>query len=472
MDSTVKLPIDFVEYTSRLLGEDEFGLLSEAIAGASPVSLRLNRMKWRGNDISSSSKVPWAADGFYLDSRPTYTFDPLFHAGAYYVQEASSMFIEHILKTYVDGPVTMLDLCASPGGKSTSSVSVLPHGSVLVSNEINRQRANVLGENMIKWGYPNVVVTNNAPADFSSFENLFDVVLADVPCSGEGMFRKDAQSIEEWSVSNVNMCGERQRSIIEDVWPAIKPGGLLIYSTCTYNTVEDEENIKWIVEELGAEVLDVPVDPEWGISGNMLSESAFPVFRFFPHRTKGEGFFACVMRKCDDGSFSPRSEKKKNKDKRREKNVGRESFPAEMKSWIKDNADYKFICNDGVVFAYPSYCADFMEGLRTKLKVVHAGIVLAASKGKNFQPCHSLAMSNVLADGAFVVAEIGYEDAISYLRTESVVLDSGIPKGYVLLKYKGVPLGFVKNVGGRANNLYPQEWRIRSGYMPENIVCL
>lgn len=472
MNSTVQLPIEFVEYTSRLLGEDDFGLLSRAIAGSPPVSLRLNPMKWRGNDIPAASKVPWAADGFYLDSRPTYTFDPLFHAGVYYVQEASSMFIEHILKTYVAGPVNMLDLCASPGGKSTSSISVLPYGSVLVSNEINHQRANVLAENVIKWGYPNVVVTNNAPADFSSFENLFDVVLADVPCSGEGMFRKDAQSIEEWSISNVNMCGERQRCIIEDVWPAIKPGGLLIYSTCTYNTIEDEGNIRWIVEKLGAEVLDVPIEPEWRISGNMLGGSAFPVFRFFPHRTKGEGFFACVMRKCDDFNFSSRGGNKKNTKRKRERNARRESFSADMKSWIRDSADYKFTSNDGVVLAYPSHCAEFMDDLRAKLKVIHAGIVLAVSKGRNFQPCHSLAMSNALAEDAFVVVEISYEDAISYLRTESIVLDGKVPKGYVLLKYKGVPLGFVKNIGGRANNLYPQEWRIRSGYMPENIVCL
>ncbi len=382
------------------------------------------------------------------------------------------MFVEQVLRQHVTKPVVMLDLCAAPGGKSTHARSVLPEGSLLVANEVIRNRSQILAENLTKWGHPDVVVTNNDPADFSALPSFFDVILTDVPCSGEGMFRKDSVAVEEWSPENVEICWQRQRRIIADVWPSLKPGGILIYSTCTYNTKEDEENVRWIQQEFGAESLAVDIREEWNITGNLLCGESASVYHFFPHKTKGEGFFACVMRKCDDGSFSPRSEKKKNKDKKREKNVGRESFPAEMKSWIKDNADYKFICNDGVVFAYPSYCADFMEGLRTKLKVVHAGIVLAASKGKNFQPCHSLAMSNVLADDAFVVAEIGYEDAISYLRTESVVLDSAIPKGYVLLKYKGVPLGFVKNVGGRANNLYPQEWRIRSGYMPENIVCL
>lgn len=472
MDSSVHLPKDFEDYTSRLLGEEEYSLLKTAISEPSPASFRLNGMKWKGALPSVSGRVPWTMNGYYMDERPTYTFDPLFHAGAYYVQEASSMFIEHILRTYIDSPVRMLDLCASPGGKSTSAVSVLPCGSLLVSNEINRQRANILAENMIKWGAPNVVVTNNAPDDFSCLEGFFDVVLTDVPCSGEGMFRKDPQSISEWSEANVKMCSERQRNILRGIWDSLKPGGLLIYSTCTYNTLEDEENVKWISEELGAEILNVPIEAEWGISGNKLAGSNFPVFRFFPHKTKGEGFFACVMRKSCDEELTAGCGRRNAKDKKRRKNGKKEFVPADVKLWIADNDGYSFECNDGECVAYPSYCAEDMKMLKSKLKVVHAGIRLAVAKGGKFLPCHSLAMSNALSHDAFCEAEIGYETAISYLRTESVVLDGTLPKGYVLLKYKGVSLGFVKNLGGRANNLYPQEWRIRSGYMPENIVCL
>lgn len=472
MNNSVQLPVDFVEYTRRLLGETEFGKLAEAIEGPSPVSLRLNPMKWRREIPAEFVKVPWTDYGFYLDVRPNYTFDPLFHAGAYYVQEASSMFIELILKTYVDCPVKMLDLCASPGGKSTSAISVLPGGSVLVSNEINRQRANVLAENMIKWGYPNVLVTNNAPEDFASIENYFDVVLTDVPCSGEGMFRKDAQSIGEWSTSNVRMCSERQRSIIREIWNALKPGGLLIYSTCTYNSLEDEENIRWISDELGADVLEVPVNSEWGIAGNVLADEKFPVYRFFPHRIKGEGFFACVMRKRDDEICSGIGERRKNKDRKRDKGGRNVSVPTEVRTWITCPEEYTFECRDGECFACPSFCADTVAFMRTKLRVLHAGVKLAVTKGGKLQPCHSLAMSDVLDLDAFCKAEIEYADAISYLRAESIVLDSTVPKGYVLLVYKGVPLGFVKNLGGRANNLYPQEWRIRSGYKPENLVCL
>lgn len=254
----MELPSSFTDYTRALLGVEEYEKLAAALEGEQPVSIRLNEDKLPESSFSlfrsSLEHVPWSAAGYYLDKRLTFTFDPLFHAGCYYVQEASSMFVEQALRRYVgEGPVVMLDLCAAPGGKSTHARSVLPAGSLLVANEVIRNRSQVLAENLTKWGHSGVVVTNNDPADFSSLTDFFDVILTDVPCSGEGMFRKDPVAVSEWSGENVEICWQRQRRIVTDIWPCLKPGGILIYSTCTYNTKENEENIRWIRDEFGAE---------------------------------------------------------------------------------------------------------------------------------------------------------------------------------------------------------------------------
>ena len=252
----MKLPASFIDYTRALLGDEEYDKLAVALQQEPPVSIRLNQLKI---NHSLSDKVPWSSEGFYLEERLTFTFDPLFHAGCYYVQEASSMFVEQVLRQYITGPVKMLDLCAAPGGKSTHARSILPEGSLLVANEVIRNRSQILAENLTKWGHPDVVVTNNDPADFSALLSFFDVILTDVPCSGEGMFRKDPVAVEEWSPENVEICWQRQRRIIADIWDALKPGGILIYSTCTFNTKEDEENARWIQQEYGGEPLTVQV---------------------------------------------------------------------------------------------------------------------------------------------------------------------------------------------------------------------
>ena len=300
----MNLPSDFSQRTHELLGDNDYRQLEDALQDEAPVSIRVNSAKC--DREVKGERVPWSANGIYLAERPTFTFDPLFHAGCYYVQEASSMFVEQVLKTYVSSPVVMLDLCAAPGGKSTAARAVLPDGSLLVANEVMRNRVQILAENLIKWGNTEVVVTNNDPSDFAALPGMFDVVLTDVPCSGEGMFRKDAVAVEEWSADNVQICRQRQRRILADVWTALKPGGLLIYSTCTYNREEDEDNVAWIARELGAEVLEVPVRPEWNITGN-LTEADFPVYRFLPHKTKGEGFFLAVLRKDTEGGEEERT---------------------------------------------------------------------------------------------------------------------------------------------------------------------
>lgn len=442
------LPIDFLSRMRNLLGNDEAQALFDAIQKPSPVSIRLNPNKSDNLQLSALNsqlnQVPWSKDGRYLEERLTFTFDPLFHAGVYYVQEASSMFLEQAVKAVVQAPVLALDLCAAPGGKSTHLRSLLPEGSLLVANEVIRNRSQILAENLTKWGHPDVMVTNNDPADFDQAGVQFDFILADVPCSGEGMFRKDEGAINEWSPANVEICRQRQRRIIADIWPCLKPNGILVYSTCTFNTKENEENIDWIISELGAQTVSLNVPADWGITGNLAGTDS-DVYRFLPHKVKGEGFFMAVLRK--NNSTEELSASRKSSDKRKRGPVD--------ENIIK-----------------PSVYHPEQEALNAKLRILKAGISLGTAKGKDFVPSHDLAMTDIEQRNAYPKAEITYHQAISYLRREAIVLDSLHPRGYVLLTYKNIPLGFVKNLGNRANNLYPQEWRIKSGYLPQEVRAL
>lgn len=531
----MNLPASFIESTRALLGNEEYEKLANALQQEPPVSIRLNLCKLRvesgelgincttphsHSPLSTINSqllpVPWSTEGYYLEERLTFTFDPLFHAGCYYVQEASSMFVEQALRQYVSGPVVMLDLCAAPGGKSTHARSVLPEGSLLVANEVIRNRSQILAENLTKWGHPDVVVTNNDPADFSSLSSFFDVILTDVPCSGEGMFRKDPVAIDEWSPENVEICWQRQRRIIADIWPALKPGGILIYSTCTYNAKEDEENVCWIQREFGAEPLSLDVLDEWNITGNLLSGNAeenekaesiresesigesetsrslksttekAPVYHFFPHKTKGEGFFLAVLRKPGTDADTPSvytepSFSRVKASKKKDKKGGVSSSPvskenlAMAKSWLNDESSerYLLLVEGTEIQAFPQQYIDELDAMKQNLKIVSAGVRVGEVKGKDLIPNHALSMStSLLRQGIFATEDVSYEQAIAYLRKEAIVLPTTAPRGYVLLTYRNIPLGFVKNIGNRANNLYLQEWRIRSGYLPEEIKTL
>ncbi len=482
----MQLPASFIAQTCPLLGQKAFDSLVEALLQEPPVSIRLNRRRTLPESEILQAPVPWCADGYYIADRPTFTFDPLFHAGCYYVQEASSMFVEQALRKYVDRPVVMLDLCAAPGGKSTHARSLLPEGSLLVANEVIRNRSQILAENLTKWGHPDVVVTNNDPADFAGLGTFFDVILTDVPCSGEGMFRKDPVAIDEWSPENVDVCWQRQRRILTDIWPCLRPGGLLIYSTCTYNIKEDEENVRWMQQEFGAEPLPVDIPAEWGITGSLLSASndsvadnasdtELPVYRFLPHRTRGEGFFLAVLRKpetaeTDEPYYASTSRKPSKKN-------GAKSAPPVSKEalstacqWLLAPDAFDLQAEGTLITAIPHEHTDRVTALRQSLRVIQAGVELAEVKGKDLIPAHALAMSQSLRRECFPTEEIAYEQAIAYLRKESIVLSADAPRGYVLLTYRDIPLGFVKNIGNRANNLYPQEWRIRSGYLPEKLL--
>lgn len=461
----MNLPGDFISAMRQLLGDEEYILFENALEEEPPVSVRLNpRLTAVGME---GEQVPWCEAGRYLPQRPSFTLDPLFHAGAYYVQEASSMFLEQVMRRYVcDGPVAMLDLCAAPGGKSTHARSLLPEGSLLVCNEVMKNRAQVLAENMTKWGHPDVVVTHSDPADLGRFTHLFDVVLTDVPCSGEGMFRKDAGAVDDWSIGNVELCRQRGRRILADVWPALKPGGLLIYSTCTYNTAEDEECVQWICSELGADVLPVDVPSQWGISGNRLSGADFPVCRFLPHLTRGEGLFMAVVRKrkCLE-ELRPKVAfgKGRSKSAGKEKGavVSREQ-QERLREWLSDaGMSYVLLPQDTRILAFPERWVPLLHQLKGSLHLLQAGVALAEVKGRDLVPCHALAMSSLLRRGAFPEAGLDESQALAYLRREALSLSEDTPAGFVLLTYRNVPLGFVKNLGHRSNNLYPQEWRIR-----------
>ena len=450
------LPTDFAARTRALLGE-EYNLLEAALRTDSPVSIRINRQKL--GDARMEDSVAWCDAGFYLRERPSFTFDPLFHAGGYYVQEASSMFLEQAIRSFVSGPVRCLDLCAAPGGKSTHLLSLLPEGSLLVSNEVIRSRSNILAENLTKWGNPNSIVTNNDPEEIGHLRHMFDVILTDVPCSGEGMFRKDADSMGEWSVANVELCAARQRRIIHDIWDALKPGGLLIYSTCTYNTEENEDNIHYIQEELGAEVLAIPVKEEWQVSGPLHFNN--PVYRFFPHKTRGEGFFLAILRKAPGEVEEPRMKGKDKKGKSKPSTI-----PSTINEWIENPGDFRIEICGTTLQAIPAAHYDLWQMLSSRLRIISSGICLGELKGKDVVPSPALALSTSLNKSAFPRVDVSWEDAIRYLRKETLTLPPDTPRGYALVCYRGLPLGFAKHLGNRANNLYPQEWKIRSSHLP------
>lgn len=391
---TVSLPEDFITYTRELFGEDLWQQYLCSFDEMPPVSIRLNPFKaiygeQPFKDLKSAD-VSWCRNAYFLKERPQFTLDPLLHAGAYYVQEASSMYLDEVLREVgIDNVTSALDLCAAPGGKSTLLRAALPDDALLFSNEPDRRRANILMENMQKQGHPHVTVTNNYPRDYKKSALQFDLIVTDVPCSGEGMFRKDPATISEWSIANVLKCQELQRSIIEDIWPCLKPGGVLIYSTCTFNRREDEDNVEWIQQTFDAEVI---------VEGK----------HFVPGREMGEGFFIAALKKRDDAE---------------------------------------------VVTGKPNIKA---------LRILSDGNPQPAIKGKSVIPAHAEALLTTTPADKYPRVELSKEDALRYLHHEALVLPAETPRGIVVVTYKNLPLGFVKNIGNRANNLYPQEWRIHA----------
>lgn len=461
-----ELPAAFISALRSQFGDADAERMVAAIGDEPVASVRFNPRKPHAS-IAAAEPVPWATDAWYLGSRPTFTFDPLFHAGCYYVQEASSMFLEQALRQQVlaTSPHAVLDLCAAPGGKSTLLRSLLPDDCLLVSNEIMGNRAQILKENMLKWGHPACVVTNDAPMAFSALPNLFDLIVADVPCSGEGMFRKDDTAVSEWSPENVEVCCRRSRAILADCWAALKPGGWLVYSTCTFNVHEDEETVAWIARELGADVVPLTVPAEWGIGGCCpYGGEPLPVYHFLPGRARGEGFFLALLRKHDGDVACVRNN---NKDRKgRERGAKALAVPAEWKQTLAQADDFQWNNDGATISTVPTCVADDVSLIAKHAHVLSSGVAVAELKGRNWVPAPSLAFSTALRTDAFPRAGLSYADALAYLRKETVTLPADVARGPAVVTYRDVPLGFVKNLGNRANNLFPADWRIRTTHLP------
>lgn len=353
-------------------------------------------------------------------------------------------------------PLRALDLCAAPGGKSTLLVDLLPEGSTLVSNELIRSRAQILAENIQKWGGVHSVVTSTEPQRLGRLREQFEFILVDAPCSGEGMFRKEEEARRQWTPGLVESCAHQQREILDDIWPALAPGGLMVYSTCTFNRQEDEDMLTYLVEELGAEPVALPDLPE-PITPSPLS--SYPCYRMMPHRLRGEGLFMAVVRKPDAEVGSARTKSARSKSKPNPK------LPQEVLRWLSPElrADVSLqSLPDGTLTAIPSALYPIVEALQgAKIPILTSGIPLAEVKGRDFLPLPALALSVGLDDEAFPRTELTQEEAIRYLAREAVMLSADTPRGLVLVTYEGYPLGFAKHLGNRTNNLYPQAWRIR-----------
>lgn len=421
-----------------------------------PASVSVRRNPFKDNAAIAGDPVPWSPYGVMLSERPVFTLDPLFHAGTYYVQDSSSMFVGHVFRNLISGmklpegrPLRVLDLCAAPGGKTTDLAASLREicgdEFLLVSNEVMKARVKVLADNVALWGDPNVVVTSDDPRAFAALPGFFDVIVADVPCSGEGMFRKDEEAQEQWSEDNVALCVARQRRIMADVWPSLASGGLVIYSTCTFNRYENDGNVRWIAEELGAE--PVPMrDLADDMPGLIRTEYGYSLV---PGFVKGEGQYCSALTKSAD-----------------EGRRYRPSAPARKAAQVPSGLDRMFDrpvrmkMRGDMVIAVPEHLDQDINVLEASLHVIASGCAAGTVKGRDFIPDADLALSIMLSDEAFESVELDKDTALAFLHRDAIVLpDAG--RGYILIKYNGTALGFVKNIGSRCNNLHPQSRRIR-----------
>ncbi len=445
-------------------------------AGRQVTSIRINPSKLHHSNIElladefniehlsdhriSPQKIPWSSLGYYLSARPSFTSDPFFHAGLYYVQEASGMFIEQALRQSIDlsKPIKALDLCAAPGGKSTLIQSVISNESLLVCNEVIKTRLNILHENMTKWGSANVMVTNNDPKDFAKLENYFDVIIIDAPCSGSGLFRREAEAIDHWSEENVTLCSHRQQRILADAWPALKKNGILIYCTCSYSKKENEDILDWIMKTFSADSHKLEINHDWKIIETISDQSKAFGYRFYPDKLQGEGFFISCMQKKDGGEFlSPKKKKppaeqlSKHESGLVNKYVSSPTGAVYPLSYIKYN---------GLAYALPAFFAEDLLYLQQHLYLKKAGILLGKIVHDELIPEHELALSTIITP-FFPAINFDKPEAIQYLRKEEIKTDASY-KGWALAQYKQKNLGWIKILHNRVNNYYPKTFRIMS----------
>lgn len=447
------LPDKFVEMLAAMSGHEDLArVLAES---ESPVSIRLNPEKSLSEKIPDDiERVPWEPLGLYLPRRPQFTFIPALYDGRFYVQDASSMIIGEVVRRIVRDaarPLAYLDACAAPGGKTLSALSSLPSGSFVLANEFEPERASALVENLQRWGTGNYAVSRMDARALSSVGEIFDIVAADVPCSGEGMMRKNATAVAQWSPGLVDECADLQFQIVESVWKTLRPGGFLIYSTCTFNTQENEGNVRRIRDSLGAMPVDLSLTSFPGVLPGV--DADIPCARFIPGKVKGEGQFIAVLRKPDDApSLTPKLKTPKN--------------GVLLPPWLE--GDYAGLRNaKDELYAVKTEYLTLVTHLMSKLNVIVPGLHVAVPKGKDLMPAHALATSTALKEDAFPVVEVGYSDAMGFLRGEALRLGEEIPKGYVLISHRGCRLGWAKNIGNRANNLVPSARRIRSPHVPD-----
>ncbi len=422
-------------------------------SGEQVTSVRMNLMKSSrvNGEWSMDGIVPWCSQARYLSQRPSFTLDPLFHAGAYYVQEASSMFLWYALKEIIGSGTNkkVLDLCAAPGGKSTLLSSYFTDGLV-VANEVIKSRASVLVENITKWGSDNVIVTNNDPSHFQSLPGFFDVMVVDAPCSGSGLFRKDPDAVNEWSEDNVQLCSQRQQRILADILPALNEDGILIYSTCSYSMEEDEMIMDWLVQEMQMISLPITIPEDWGIVETHSPHTNAKGYRFYPDRIKGEGFFIAVFQKKETVNFVRLKELSL-------------TFPfnqeeQQIRSFIPIPDEYVLFKQGETIRTIKKEWLTDLRLLAKCLYIKKAGVEIGTIKGKDVIPSHELAVS-FFAQGVFTVLELSKEQSLQYLRRKDLLLNDA-PKGWNLVGYGGLPLGWVKVLPNRVNNYYPAEWRI------------
>ena len=449
----------FRKYLAQVVGEGNLSAVLDALSGEPSVSVRINPAKAGspteifGNLVSGP--VEWNRHAAFLSERPAFTLDPLIHAGAYYVQDSSAMFpgkafrdvLDKVLESGIISP-KVLDVCAAPGGKTTDISASLREsckgGYLLISNEIMKQRAAVLADNAAVWGDPSVVVTSVDPKAFGTLPGFFDIIVADVPCSGEGMFRKDDEAVSQWSEDNVALCQARQRRIVADVWPSLAEGGFLVYSTCTFNNLENDDNVKWICSEFGAEIIGID---SCGLLRTECGVSLVPGF------VRGEGQYCAVLRKTSPSAgtaaCSGRQQDRWQKLPEAHASIIRPLLDEEMAMIVKD----------GRIVAVPEYVRCLLSMLEP-LRPLARGLAVGMFKGKDFIPDADLALSLSLRRGAFNEFEVNRETALSFLHRDPVRLPDA-ERGMLLLVYRGLPIGFVKNLGNRCNSLHPLHRRIR-----------
>jgi len=397
-------------------------------------------------------QVPWCEHGFYLSERPSFTLDPLLHAGAYYVQEASSMFLWEVLKQTVDANANMkvLDLCAAPGGKSSLLASWFINGLV-VSNEVIRSRVNILYENMTKWGASNIVITNNEAKDFQRLKNYFDVILVDAPCSGSGLFRKDPEAIEQWSENMVELCSQRQQKILSDIFPSLKDEGILIYSTCSYSPEEDEEISDWLKDHFSVDSIQLKLDPEWNVVEIRSSKHRSFGYRFWPDKVKGEGFFIAAFRKNEAG----RENSRQRKSSLRKTGTKESSI---VSNFVCTAADWLLFSQNENIHAIKAAWESDIALLQKTLYLKKAGIRVGQIKGNELVPHHELALSGIINKNVQRTA-LSPDEALQYLRKKELNI-TGVSKGWALCTCYNFSLGWIKFLHNRVNNYYPTEWRI------------